>query len=97
MADSVSFSHLSQAVWKLWLASPYAETAIISLAKSVIALWEETAVSDFMTSSVFSQVCHNLDKSRFSFGFIYIFKNNMIFCSRELGMMKKMNQDNSLV
>lgn len=84
-------------MWELWLASPYSETTVISLAKSVITLWEETAVSDFMTSSVFSLVCRNLDKSRFSFGFIYIFKNNAISCSRELGMMKKINQNCSWV
>lgn len=50
-----------------------------------------------MTSSVFSPVYHNLDKAKVKFGFIYIFENNVISHSRELDMMKKINQDNSRV
>lgn len=50
-----------------------------------------------MTSSVFSLVCHNLDKAKVRFEFIYVFENNVISHSRELGMMKKINQDNSRV
>lgn len=90
-----SFTPSLTNMWELWLASPYPETAVISLAKSVITLWEETAVSDFMTSSVFSLVCHNGDKAKVRFGFIYIFENNVISHSREWDMMKKINQGNS--